>query len=380
MGSVTVTPASPAVNVAQLVQLRATLYGRSGANVNRPISWTSSDTSKATVSDGMVFPLASSAVTVRATSEGVVGSTVLTITLPAVASGTLPLATPVADLAYDTRRNILYLSQPDSQRVAVVRLSTLTYDAPIALTSRPAGLDVTAEDTLLVALPDSGAVALVGLANQSTALVRIKNTSVYSIAVDAVMATANRRAVISVRPNQLTGLGTRLGVINLDQRTDAENDPDLSGFPLVALARSADHQRVLAMLLGACCPARGAVYSSRSGVFSAFSNTVSSYGASGSADRFGSRMLINGTLFSGSLAVLADRSPSGYQGGPSVIAADGRTGYFAVDNTVVPVNLDTGASGSSIALTSPPTRLFVLPTGAALIALTATDLTVVPLP
>lgn len=65
----------------------------------------------------------------------------------------VPLHGAVADAAFDTNRNVLYLSQPDSGRIMLFSLATNTFGAPILIAGRPTGLDLSVSgDSLLVAL------------------------------------------------------------------------------------------------------------------------------------------------------------------------------------------------------------------------------------
>ena len=99
VASVTVTLASSTLTTGQLTQATATLRDASG-NVltGRSVTWTSSNTSVATVSSsGLVTSIAAGTVQIIATSEGKTGSAGLTVNAPApapVASVTVMLASP----------------------------------------------------------------------------------------------------------------------------------------------------------------------------------------------------------------------------------------------------------------------------------------------
>src|SRR5207247_2191005 len=59
----------------------------------------------------------------------------------------------VRDMAFDTKRNTLYLSIPDSNRVAVLSLDSKSFTTPLAFSGQPRGLDLSlGSDSLLVAL------------------------------------------------------------------------------------------------------------------------------------------------------------------------------------------------------------------------------------
>ncbi len=74
---------------------------------------------------------------------------------------TVALGVRAADAAYDPARNLMYFSEPDSARVAVLSLNTFTFGSPIPLAMVRRGLGfqsvdlVPGGDTAIVALPDS---------------------------------------------------------------------------------------------------------------------------------------------------------------------------------------------------------------------------------
>ncbi|HJR67497.1 MAG TPA: hypothetical protein VJ802_13795 [Gemmatimonadaceae bacterium] len=121
------------------------------------------------------------------------------------------LATPSAsdEAVYDEARDVLYVSQPASRRVAVVDVSTMTERGAVDLPARPASIDLTPSgDTLLVAL--EGSVYL-GIVDVRTAPYSVDTLRVhYSAAightgpfavnpwVGNVRVAADGRAIISL--------------------------------------------------------------------------------------------------------------------------------------------------------------------------------------
>lgn len=80
VASVTVTPGSAHVVVGSAVSFTAALTDRSGNPLTgRTVTWSSSDTSRATVSDGVVTGVGAGDVVIRATSEGKSGSATVTV-------------------------------------------------------------------------------------------------------------------------------------------------------------------------------------------------------------------------------------------------------------------------------------------------------------
>ncbi|MFZ9292476.1 MAG: Ig-like domain-containing protein, partial [Ilumatobacteraceae bacterium] len=94
VATVAVTPATATVVIGRTLQLSAVPKDAEGnALGGRTITWTSSDPTKATVSSaGLVTGQARGVVTIRATSEGVVGEAEVTVAIP-VASVTVTPAT-----------------------------------------------------------------------------------------------------------------------------------------------------------------------------------------------------------------------------------------------------------------------------------------------
>src|SRR6266404_2193639 len=91
VASVTVSPASPTVTAGQTVQLTATPKDANGNQLTgRTITWSSSNTSVATVSSGgLVSGVVAGSATITATSEGQSGTAAITVTNVSVASVTV---------------------------------------------------------------------------------------------------------------------------------------------------------------------------------------------------------------------------------------------------------------------------------------------------
>ncbi|HTJ24284.1 MAG TPA: Ig-like domain-containing protein [Gemmatimonadaceae bacterium] len=94
VGSVTVTPSPTSIIIGQSTTLTATVKDVNGTTVTRPVTWSSSNTAKATVnSSGVVTSVDTGKVTITATSEGVSGTASVTILPVPVASVTVSPAT-----------------------------------------------------------------------------------------------------------------------------------------------------------------------------------------------------------------------------------------------------------------------------------------------
>jgi len=94
VASVAITPSGPTVIVGSSAQLTATLRNaQGGVLTGRAVAWSSVTEAIARVSDaGLVTGVAPGSATVRATSEGVIGETVVTVSAVPVATVTLSAA------------------------------------------------------------------------------------------------------------------------------------------------------------------------------------------------------------------------------------------------------------------------------------------------
>lgn len=94
VGSVTVQPSSASVTVGQSTTLTATVKDVNGNVVTRTVSWSSSNTSVATVTQaGVVTGVASGTATITATADGVSGTASVSVSLVPVATVTVQPST-----------------------------------------------------------------------------------------------------------------------------------------------------------------------------------------------------------------------------------------------------------------------------------------------
>jgi hypothetical protein len=97
---------------------------------------------------------------------------------------TVPLASAVTDVVYDSTRNVLYLAESGQSSVAVLSLASMTFQPPIPMPAQPMGLDVTGgDDTLVVALANTADLAFVDLTNST-----YPTTTVHLSALDGASA------------------------------------------------------------------------------------------------------------------------------------------------------------------------------------------------
>ena len=287
----------------------------------------------------------------------------------------VPLAARVRDLAFDAKRNALYLSQPDSQRVSVLSLASYTYGAPFAMPSVPAGLDLTrGGDSLLVALRRAAALAVVDLTQTLPRVDTIRLTFDTSLGrgPDALRVVSNGKAIVSLT---FDGIGDAGGVLDYDVATRTSHvrtDVGIGGVVTeqTVLASSVDRTRLLLMIWNECCPVKGAVYDAGADAFVVQQGTVGSTQPPTTAD--GDRFLIGGTVFTSTLSpvvTLIGITPGG-QWPPTAISPDGSVvyvgDYFGLGYSKLRVS--DGALLERVRLPAPATRLTVGPDGHTLIA------------
>jgi len=258
-----------------------------------------------------------------------------------------PLQGGIPDLVYDSVRDVVYFSEPSLNRVRVFSLATRSFAAPINLFSRPWGLDLTpGGDSLVVTLSQSTSVAIVNLQTRQvdTANLPLNPNGNPSLAYVRVMA--NRKAFVATPDGGGVVWELDLGALSRRVRTDA------SVTAIVPMARAGDGSRLLLIGDNACCPETGSLYLSATDTFALSNPTADRYSPRVSADRSGSRFLVDESLFDGSLNLLRTFTSSTYTlGRSSALSADGLAAYLAIDSgyvkvrTVDGVVLDTVRTG-----------------------------------
>jgi len=124
-----------------------------------------------------------------------------------------PIQDTIVDLAIDTARGVVYLAQPDSGRIAVLSLATMTYLTPISLTGRPMSFDITRSgDSLVVAVDSATSLAVVRLTGTpqviGTIAVAPPPEDLGANLVSAVRITNDGYAIVVVRTPHSSGTGT----------------------------------------------------------------------------------------------------------------------------------------------------------------------------
>ncbi len=150
----------------------------------------------------------------------------------------------ITDMAYDPKRNLLYMSQADSLRIAVLSLSDLSFQTYIRSEEPPAGLDLTLSgDSLLIALLESPYVGVIDLTQPQLFVdtLRLEYLNHPQRAPTDVKIAANNKAFFSLenRAGQFDSTGYMVDLGTGEQRLLAE-----IGWPS-PIARSGDRSVVV---------------------------------------------------------------------------------------------------------------------------------------
>lgn len=288
----------------------------------------------------------------------------------------VPLDANVHDIAYDLKRNLLYLSEPDSSRVAVLSISGQGFDS--SFTFPAAGIrdiDLTlGGDSLLVAERNTPYLAVLNLTNGARDTLRVTTSSFLNNGPDNLRVMGNNKALVTLTFDG-SGYGGTVAEVDLASRKVVDR---LTVTEFVPLCRSADRSTALILIDDSCCPIEGVVYDALTGTFPADAGTVSQYFNYTAADYIGGHFLISGALFDRNLASLGNRTPANGSG-VALLAPDGTSAYFATTTGVSRVRLSDAVVTDSISLGAQPYRLAISPDGLTLVAATTGNLFVVDL-
>ena len=297
-----------------------------------------------------------------------------------------PLGAAVRDLVYDGKRGKVYLSEPDSQRIAVLDVASFTYDAPIALPFRQSGLDLTpGSDSLIVALRRSSYLGVVNLTNPAHPVdtVRLAFDTSIGRGPDHVRVAATGVALVSITFDG-TGYGGLL--LSYDLRSGVQQDRSAQVGILgnvsdaAVLARSRDGSRL--SLVDGECPGNGFIYVAASDSFSPARATTAGYCDLPTAvDSTGLRFLIGQEFADDQLNQLRRFVPPDIQfGHAAALTADALTVFYDAGSGFSRLRTADGATLELVFLPErPPTQLLLAPGDQTLIAVTATKVWAVDL-
>jgi hypothetical protein len=156
--------------------------------------------------------------------------------------------TTLTDLAYDAKRNVLYLTEPKHASVLVLSLASMTYLSPILVPGTPLGLDLSpGGDTLVVALANTGDLAFVPLASGAHTPSIVHLTSLDSVPGDTTTFRASV-AVVRVAADGRVIVGTSgyyAQLVDLDLTTDLNTVRFNAAYNPMLFARSGDGTHVV---------------------------------------------------------------------------------------------------------------------------------------
>jgi hypothetical protein len=280
----------------------------------------------------------------------------------------------VRDLAFDLRRETVYLSRADTNVVAVLSASTGVFSTSLTFAQRPGGIDVsTGGDSLLIALLGTPDVAVVSLITGSQGTVRVIGPSDTRSVMNLRVAADNTMLVSITFPG--SGYGGSVSEYDLTTGTFRSR---LSVTELVPLARSGNRQRAVAIIDDSCCPLEGVVYDAPTRSWLPGRGTVSRYFVATSADYTGARIMVASSLFSGDLSFLGSSAPPG-AGEPVVVAIDGASAFWATSTGVSQIRFSDGAVLDTWNLGAQPVTLALSSNGLTLVAITSGQVHVIDL-
>jgi hypothetical protein len=294
----------------------------------------------------------------------------------------LALTATVVDAAEDAPAGLLYMSQPDLQRIAVLDLEARQFRSPIPVDGKPHGLDLTlGGDSLLVALRSFRALGIVTV--KTAGGPRLVDTAdlplepgIYGEGPDNVRVMSNGKVMISVT---FDGSGYGGQILEYDLVTGEavqRSDAGYSGRVTQAtpLVRSEDRHRLLALVDDACCPLLAMVYDAQSNAFGPLTGTISQSSPAVSSSATGSRFLLGNELYDRDLRRLAvfDRVQHP-PGAATVLTSDGQEAYLGGPHGYLRVRTSDASILESVVLAfetpGAPQRMWLVASGRLLVVL-----------
>jgi hypothetical protein len=279
------------------------------------------------------------------------------------------------DIAYEPRRNQIYVSQPDSGKIAVVAADAVARLSSIAISNgRPNGIDVTlGGDTLVVGLTGTQSLGFVNLNTGATTTQTVITDTFLSRTPAGVRVAANNRVIFGVTFSG-SGYGGSIMEFNLATHTLGSSVTTTESLPMAA---SGNRQRVYALIDDSCCPEDGIYYDATKGKFGPARGVISYYFPSVATDFTGAHALFGNILTDANLAPIttfASRSVN-----PVELSLDGSYAFFATSTGVDKVRTSDGSTVESFTLGEQPTHFHMLPDGLTLVATSSTTLYVIDL-
>lgn len=283
------------------------------------------------------------------------------------------------DILYDEKRDLMYVGVPEA-RVVVFSPSTMTLSAPIALPGSPAGMDLSLSgDSLLVAMPSVGRIAVVDLAHPGAPLGMIKLTALDSLInpypnpnlhPSGLRIAANGKMIVL-----LTGpTGSNDQTVEVDLttgaqriRTDANELHSLAPAWTRDMGRTNDRSRIY--ILGGC----GAYYDAATDSFFLCRGSFGAPFMGVTVDATGTRLTRGSVVLDRDMFTLYDPGYINGQRPYAAISSDDATLYFGVGPTIRTMRWSDKTLLESIPIPLNAERVFVAPSGAWLLAFQSTN-------
>jgi hypothetical protein len=272
------------------------------------------------------------------------------------------LGVRAADAAYDPVRNLMYFTEPDSARVAVLGLSTFTFGAPIHLPMIKRGLSVQGidvlpgGDTVMVALPDTAQLALLDRLADTVTTSRITGIS----GPQWLRTSANRKAFTI---GQVDSAGSTFSVVvERDLATGRDSIRREVGHvnATANLWGSPDHSKVLVINVTAYpSPTCLYLYDAATDGFSSCSAPGTIASLSATATTTGNKWYVGNWLLDGSLNLLATVGYKFYAG----ISPDGSVAFVPTWYGYDKIALPSGAVLERARIQVTAQRITVFPDG-----------------
>jgi len=258
----------------------------------------------------------------------------------------------VRDAVFDAKRKLVYLSVPDLLSVQVLSTASMTFGAPYQFGASPHGLDLTpGGDSLVVALVQTPNVAIINLNTGAQTTMPVTTGS----GPDFLRVSNTNKVLVTIT---FAGSGYGGSFIEADLATGAtRNLKTVTEY--VPLAASGNRSRIMALIDDSCCPEEAFVYDAASGSIVADAGTISNYFNWVTSDYLGDAYLIQSLLYGPTLRQTSAYVGHIYNGGPSVLAPDGQTGYFADSTGFVHARFSDGKVLDTFDLGEPPAGMWL---------------------
>jgi len=284
---------------------------------------------------------------------------------------TLPLDAVASDLAYDAKRDVVYLLELGAGHVGVLALGSFTLGTPIALPGAPTTavgdqMDLTPGNDSLVVPLATPAIAFIDLVSGAIDTVHITSDVGTTAFVGGVHVTANRKAFVFGSWSAVGSSGYALYEYDLDAGTTRRRtDIGIGGNigPMTELAGSGDHTKLLRTEQNTNC---GQVYDAATDAFSACVSGVAGLFAEPTGTTSGDRWLDGGLVLDGTAHIVATL-PAGDGLHRGAIAPDGSVVYYPTSYGYDKLALPGLAVLERVRLTVDVTRMTALPDGRRLI-------------